>query len=221
MIRKQVAVIGLGRFGASVARSLTEMGHEVLGIDQDPERVEVLARELAHTALCACTDEEALRALGLRNFDACVVAIGRDVQASILVTVLLKEMGVRFVLAKAADDLHGLTLRKVGADRVVYPEREMGDRLAHSLIAGTQTDYFTLGEHHACVEMQVPRAFVGRSLAELRLRARFGVNVVAIKSGGEIKAAPTAGARIQAGDILVVVSSNQNLRRMEREIQNL
>lgn len=218
MIRKQVAVLGMGRFGASIARALTEMGHEVLGIDQDEERMDVMAQELTHTAVCSCTDEDALRALGLRNFDAVVVAIGSDVQTSILATVLLKEMGVRFVLAKAANELHALTLRKVGADRVVQPEREMGARVAHSLLSGTQTDYMTIGDRHTCVELGAPPSFVGRSLAELNLRARYGVNVVAIKSGGELKAAPAAAERIREGDLLVVVCANENLRRLERAI---
>lgn len=218
MIRKQVAVLGMGRFGASIARALTEMGHEVLGIDQDEERMELMAQELTHTAVCSCTDEDALRALGLRNFDAVVVAIGSDVQASILVTVLLKEMGVRFVLAKAASELHALTLRKVGADRVVQPEREMGARIAHSLLAGTQTDYMTIGDRHTCVELGAPPVFFGRSLAELNLRARYGVNVVAIKSGGDLMAAPPAAQRIREGDVLVVVCANENLRRLERAI---
>lgn len=218
MIRKQVAVLGVGRFGYAIARALTEMGHEVLGIDQNEERIELMAQELTHTAVCSCTDEDALRALGLRNFDAVVVAIGSDVQASILATVLLKEMGVKFVLAKAASELHALTLRKVGADRVVQPEREMGARVAHSLLAGTQTDYMTIGEHHAVVEMEAPPSFYGHSLAELNLRARYAINVVAIKSGGELLAAPSAATRIREGDVLVVVCANENLRRFERAI---
>jgi trk system potassium uptake protein TrkA len=118
MSRKQIVVLGLGRFGSAVARTLQELGHEVLGIDSDPDIVEMLSSEMTHAVCCDCTDEQSLRTLGLRNFDAAVVAIGHDVQASILATVLLKELGVPLVVAKAAGDLHGRTLAKVGADRV-------------------------------------------------------------------------------------------------------
>src|SRR5690606_15949721 len=121
-----------------------KMGHEVLGVDRDQERVDHLLPELTHAVACDSTDEEALRALGLRNFDAGVVAIGSDVEASILTTVLLKEQGVPLVVAKARSELHGRTLEKVGADRVVYPERDMGARVAHSLLTGSEIDYIEL-----------------------------------------------------------------------------
>lgn len=220
MSKKQIAVFGLGRFGTSVARSLASLGHEVLGIDGNQEIVEMLSDELTHAVACDCTDEEALKALGIRNFDAAVVAVGNDVQTSILTTVLLKEMGVPMVVAKAANDLHGRTLTKVGADKVVYPERDMGARVAHSLLTGTVTDYFELTPEYTILELASPAPFTGKTLREINLRARFGINVMAIKSGEHINAAPLATDVVQAGDILVLLSSNEGLRQLERKLQD-
>jgi trk system potassium uptake protein TrkA len=219
MSKKQIAVLGLGRFGSSVARTLQALGHEVLGVDADPDLVEMLSHELTHTTVCDCTDEDALRALGLRNFDCAVVAIGHDVQASILATVLVKEIGVPLVVAKAANDLHGRTLAKVGADKVVYPERDMGARVAHSLLTGSVTDFIELSPEYTIVEMAAPPKMVGKTLRELNLRARFGINVMAIKSGEQINAAPLATDVINAGDVLVLLGSNDCVRRLERMLQ--
>ncbi len=219
MSQKQIAIIGLGRFGQSVARGLRNLGHEVLGLDANQDLVDLVAPEVTHAVACDCTDEDALRALGLRNFDVVVVAIGHDVQASILTTVLLKEMGVPMVVAKAANDLHGRTLSKVGADKVIYPERDMGARLAHSLLTGTETDYIELSPEYTMMELAAPSKFVGKSLREVNLRARFGISVMAIKSGEAINAAPLATDTINPGDVLVLLGSNEGVRQLERMLQ--
>jgi trk system potassium uptake protein TrkA len=219
MSQKQVAVIGLGRFGSSVARTLTNLGHEVLGIDADPDLVDLLSAELTHAVAADCTDEEALRALGLRNFDVVVVAIGHNVQASILTTVILKEMGVPLVVAKASGELHGRTLSKVGADKVIYPERDMGARLAHSLLTGSETDYIELSPDYTIMELATPPKLVGKTLREANLRARFGISVMAIKSGERINAAPLATDEIKQGDVLVLLGSNEGVRQLERMLQ--
>ncbi|HLN64648.1 MAG TPA: TrkA family potassium uptake protein [Symbiobacteriaceae bacterium] len=219
MSRKQIAVLGLGRFGASVARTLVEQGHEVLGIDADADLVDQFSNLLTHTMVADCTDEAALRSLGLRNMDAAVVAIGHDVQASILATVLLKEIGVPLVVAKAAGDLHGRTLAKVGADKVVYPERDMGARVAHSLLTGAVTDYIELSPEITIMEMAAPERIVGKTLRDLNLRARFGLNVMAIKKGEQINAAPLATDLVDSGDVLVLLGSNDSVRRLERMLQ--
>ncbi|HAG10188.1 MAG TPA: potassium uptake system protein, partial [Desulfotomaculum sp.] len=130
---KQFAVIGLGRFGASIARTLTKMGYEVLAVDYDEEMVNNMAEEVTYVAQANVLDERTLKSLGLRNFDTVIVAIGQEIKTSILVTVMLKEMGVGKIVAKANDELHGRVLQKIGADIVVFPEREMGTRVAHSL----------------------------------------------------------------------------------------
>lgn len=219
MSTKQIAVIGLGRFGSSVARTLQNLGHEVLGIDADQDLVDLLAAELTHAVTADCTDEESLRALGLRNFDAVVVAIGHDVQASILTVVILKEMGVPLVVAKAANELHGRTLSKVGADRVIYPERDMGARLAHTLLTGSETDFIELSPEYTIMELAAPAKLVGKSLRDANLRARFGISIMALKSGEEINAAPLATDQIKAGDVLVLLGSNEGVRQMERMLQ--
>lgn len=219
MSKKQVAVIGLGRFGSSVAGTLHALGHDVLGIDSNPELVEIHATEVTHALAADCTDEESLRALGLRNFDTVVVAIGHDVQASILATVLLKEIGVPKVIVKAASDLHGRTLTKVGADKVISPERDMGARVAHSLVTGSMVDYIELSPEYTIMELAAPESLHGMSIRDLNLRARFGINVLAVKSGGEINAAPHASDTINPGDILVLLGSNDGVRRLERKLQ--
>jgi len=219
MSTKQIVVVGLGRFGASVARALKNMGHEVLGVDRDQDVVDHFAAELTHTVVCESTDEEALRALGLRNFDVGVVAIGNDVEASILTTVLLKEMGVPLVVAKAMSELHGRTLEKVGADRVVYPERDMGARLAHSLLTGSEIDYIELSTEYTIMELEAPPQLTGKTLRETNLRARFGISVLALKSGERINVAPLATDEIRPGDNLVLLGSNEGVRQLERTLQ--
>lgn len=220
MSKKQIAVFGLGRFGSAVAMSLTALGHEVLGIDGNHELVDLYSGELTHSVTVDCTDEDALRALGLRNFDVAVVAIGHDVQASILTTVLLKEMGVPQVVAKAASELHGRVLAKVGADKVVYPERDMGARVAHSLLTGSEIDYIELSPEYTMLELAAPKVMTGKSLRDLNLRARFGINIMALKSGDEINAAPLATDVVQPGDLLVLLGTNEGVRQLERMLQD-
>lgn len=219
MSRKTIVVVGLGRFGASVALHLQRMGHEVLGIDQNQDRVDHFAAELTHAVACDSTDEEALRALGLRNFDVGVVAIGNDVEASILTTVLLKEQGVPLVVAKAMSELHGRTLEKVGADRVFYPERDMGARVAHSLLTGSEIDYIELSPEYTIMEMVAPPQLEGLTLREANLRARFGISVLALKSGEHINAAPLATDQIKPGDNLVLLGSKEGVKQLERMLQ--
>lgn len=219
MSKRQIVVVGLGRFGSSVGKNLHDLGHDVLGVDVDPDLVELHTGELTHAVAADCTDEESLRALGLRNFDTAVVAIGHDVQASILITVLLKEIGIPRVIVKAANELHGRTLMKVGADKVIYPERDMGARLAHSLVTGSMLDYIELTAEHTIMELTAPPNLVGLTLRDLNLRARYGINVIAIKTGEEINAAPHASDVVQAGDVLVLLGTNQGVRRLERTLQ--
>lgn len=215
-MKKSIAVLGLGRFGKAVAKTLQDLGHDVLGIDSDPDRVELLSDTLTHTVVCDPTDEDGLHSLGLRNFEIAVVAIGRDVEASILAVVLLKEIGVPMVVAKAASELHGRTLAKVGADRVVYPEREMGYRLVHTLLSGSLMDYIELSPEYTIQEVGVPDRLSGKSLRDMNLRAQHGVTVIAIKRGDRINAAPLAEDQVQEGDVMVLVGSNQNVRQLER-----
>jgi trk system potassium uptake protein TrkA len=208
---KQVAVIGLGRFGSSVARTLAESGCEVLAVDVDEARVKAIADEVTDAVRANALEEEALRALGLRNFEVVVVAIGHEVEASILVTVLLKEMGIPKIVAKAQDELHGRVLQKVGADMVVFPERDMGVRLAHTLISRNVIDEIQLSTDYSILEMVVPHRFLGRSLKELELRQRFGLTILAIRREDRIIVSPDAMQTLDEGDILVALGQPDKL----------
>jgi trk system potassium uptake protein TrkA len=208
---KQVAVIGLGRFGSSVARTLADSGCEVLAVDVDEARVKAIADEVTDAVRANALDEEALRALGLRNFEVVVVAIGHEVQASVLTTVLLKEMGIPKIVAKAQDDLHGRVLQKVGADVVVYPERDMGVRLAHTLISRNVIDEIQLSTDYSILEMAAPQGFVGHSLRDLELRQRYGLSVLAIRRKDRIVVSPNADQVVEDGDLLVVLGQPDKL----------
>ncbi|MBP1688511.1 MAG: TrkA-N domain protein [Deltaproteobacteria bacterium] len=208
---KQVAVIGLGRFGSSVARTLAESGCEVLAVDVDEVRVKAIADEVTDAVRANALEEEALRALGLRNFEVVVVAIGHEVEASILVTVLLKEMGISKIVAKAQDELHGRVLQKVGADMVVFPERDMGVRLAHTLISRNVIDEIQLSTDYSILEMVAPHRFLGRSLKELELRQRFGLTILAIRREDRIIVSPDAEQTLEEGDILVALGQPEKL----------
>lgn len=212
---KQFAVIGLGRFGTSVATTLHKMGYEVLAIDNDEERVQEFSNEVTHVVQADTTDEDTLVALGIRNFDVVIVAIGEDIQANILTTLQLKEIGVQYIVTKASNKLHGKMLEKIGADRVVYPERDMGQRVAHNLVSSTVLDYIELSPNLNIMEVSVPRALVGKTLAETDLRAKYEINVVAIKRGDDIIVPPLPNERIKANDILVVVGSIKGIQRLE------
>jgi len=214
---KQFAVIGLGRFGTSVAKTLTMMGHEVLVIDESQEKIQEIVNEVTHAIQADAKDEHALKALGIRNFDIVIVAIGKDIESNILVTVLLKELGVKCVVAKARTELHGKVLAKVGADKVVYPERDMGVRVAHSLVSSNVLDHIELSPDYSILEVVAPEILVGKTLRESALRAKFGVTVMAIKRGNDILVNPSPDEPIKESDIIVAVGKNDKLRSIERE----
>lgn len=214
------AVIGLGRFGASVARTLAGLGHSVLGVDSNPERVQELADEITHVVQADCTDEHAVRSLGLRNFDTVVVAIGQDLEASILITLMLKEMGVPRVVAKAASELHGKVLERVGADQVVLPEKDMGAKVARALSQGGMLDFLELTPDVSVVELTAGEGAAGRTLKQLDLRARYHVSVIAIRRGREVLVAPLADVPLRKDDVLVAIGKNEHIDRLLREFCN-
>lgn len=214
MHHKQFVVIGLGRFGTSVARTLSSLGHDVLAIDNNESAVQAVMNDVTHAVQTDAREEENLKALGVRNFDVAVVAIGDDLQANILITLMLKEMGVGYVVSKAVNSLHGKVLEKVGADKIIYPEKDMGFRLAHNLVTANVMDFIELSPDYNIVEIITPNKFVGKTLGELDLRAKYGINVMAIKHGDTIEVAPGADARLAAKDILVVVSDSKALTKL-------
>ncbi|MCL5290758.1 MAG: potassium channel family protein [Bacillota bacterium] len=212
---KQFAVIGLGRFGTSVAITLTKMGYEVLALDSSEERINDIVEEVTHAVQIDALDEHALKAVGIRNFDVVVVGIGQDIQANILVTVMLKEMGVKNVVAKAQDALHGKVLERVGADKVVFPERDMGVKVAHALISKNVMEQISLSPEYSLVEMLAPSQFVGKTLVESGARNKYGVSILAIRRAEEIMISPGANQMIKEGDVLVVIGKTEKLQHFE------
>lgn len=214
---RQFAVIGIGRFGASVAAELYKMGHEVLAIDTREVRIDGIVDRVTHAVVADSTNEAALKSLGITNFDVVIVAIGQDIQASILTTLVLKEMGVRYIVTKALSEQHGKVLQKIGADRIVFPERDMGIRVANNLAATDVIDFIELSPDFSIVECVAAAEMVGKTLREMDLRAKFGVTVLAIRTvDNNINVSPAASDKIQAGDLLIIVGENTNLKKMGR-----
>jgi len=216
---KQFAIIGLGRFGSSIAKTLYQMGHDVLAIDNDPEEVQEISDYVTHAVQADATDEVTLNTLGIRNFDVAVITIGTDIQSSILITLLCKEMGVKYVLAKAQNELHAKVLYRIGADKVVFPERDMGSRVAHNLVSSNILDYIELAPEYSLVEIVPNPEWEGKSLRQLNIRAKYGVNVIAIKRGdGKVNVAPQAEDVVENDDILVVIGNNDDIKRIEEKV---
>lgn len=214
---RQYIVVGLGRFGISLAQTLYDSGAEVMAIDLDADLVDEVQNSVTHAVQADATDLDALTALGVRNFDVAVITIGSDIRASGVATMLMKELGVKMVVAKAHDDMHGRLLSKLGADKVVFPERDMGRRVAHNLVSGNILNYIEVSPDYSMIEIQPLRAWTGRSLMELDLRKRYAINVIAIRRGTSVNATPRAEDKIQEGDVLLVLGSHEGLEQLERE----
>ncbi|MFB5267184.1 potassium channel family protein [Paenibacillus enshidis] len=217
---QQFVIIGLGRFGSSLGLQLMEMGYEVLGIDRDEDVVEEMSEHLTHAVAGDATDEQLLRSIGVRNMDCGIVAIGDDIQMSILATILLKELGIKTVVAKAISKLHGRALEKLGVDRIVYPERDMGIRVAHQLVTPNLLDYLQLSKDYTIAELNVPACLNGKTLSELNTRTRFGCSIVAIHTSNGVLIAPTAMDKVHRDDIMVIIGTNDNIGRFEEEVVN-
>ena len=213
-MKKQYAVIGMGRFGSSVATTLYKEGNEVLAIDKNKDNIDDHKNEVTYAVIGDSTEEEILKELGIRNFDIVIVAIGDDLQSSILTVLLLKEMGVKKVIAKALNKNHAQLLYKIGADKVVFPERDMGERLAHQLMASPNVlNFIELADDYSIEEIKLPTSMNGKSLKELDLRAKYNVIVIAIKELKEINIAPDPDEKLEQNDILIVVGENKDLER--------
>lgn len=213
---KQYVVIGMGRFGQSIATCLASLGKDVLVVDMDEDRIADIAPLVTHAVQADATEEKALKALGIRNFDVAVVSIASNMESSILVTMLCKELGIKFVLAKAQNDLHGKVLYKTGADKVVFPERDMGFRVAHNLCASNVLDYIEVAGDLRIVDIAAIDAWTGKSLIELDFRKRYGVNIIAIKKEDtDMNTSPLGTDVIEKGDSLLVVGKKQDIERIE------
>ena len=213
---KSYVVIGLGRFGAKVAAELCALGCEVLVMDTRADLVQQISNEVTQAVVADCQDKEVLKALGVRNFDCAIVAVGSDLAASVMATMNLKELGVPYVVCKAHDETRRRVLEKLGADRVVIPEQEKACRLARSLSSPNVLDYIELSEDYGIIEVPAPKSWFNKTLVELNVRAKLGVNIIAVRRGGGIDVSPAAGYRIQEGDILVVLGETHALEMVQK-----
>ena len=208
---KSFVIIGLGRFGTAIASELSALGHEVLAVDVDEERVQQVADHVTHAVTGDGRNIEVLRALGVRNFDCVVVAMGSDVGNSALVTLNLKELGVKEVICKAQSHVHSRVLEKIGADRVVFPEYEMGAKLAQGLSSSNVLNFIELSEDYGILELSAPQSWQGKSLRELDVRNRHHVNVIAIRKNGELNVAPSPDLPLESGDQVVALGRYEDI----------
>ena len=213
---KSYMIIGLGRFGQATARQLCALGAEVLAIDIRGDLVQQVSNDVTHAVVGDGQDKEVLRALGARNFDCAIIAIGDDLAASVLVTMNLKELEVPYVVCKAHDETHSRILKKLGADRVVIPEQEYAQRLGRSLFSHNVLDYIELSEEYGILEVPAPRVWIGKTIKELNVRAKMGVNIIAVESGKTTNVAPGADYLIKAEDVMVVLGDTYALEAVQK-----
>lgn len=217
-MKREFAVIGLGRFGGSICRELSMEGMQVLAIDKDEDRINEYKNIASHAVIADTTDEVSLKEIGIKNFEHVIVAIGDNIQASILTAVILTDLGIGKITVKAQNDYHAKILNKIGVDQVVHPERDMGKRIAHNIISSNILDYLELSDDHSIVEVKAGKRMVGKSLIELDIRANYGCNVVAIKQGKNINVSPSAEDALEENDILIVIGADIDISRFERHL---
>ena len=213
---KSYVVIGLGLFGQALARQLCRLGAEVLAMDVRSDLVQQLAGDVTHAVVGDAQDKDVLRALGVRDLDCAVIAIGDDLAASVLITMNLQELGVPYIVCKAHDETHRRVLEKLGVNRVVIPEQENAQRLGRSLHSHNVLDYIELSEEYGILEVPAPKSWVGKSLKDLNVRAKHNVNIIAVESGKKTSVSPSADYLIQAGDIMVVLGDNYSLEAVQK-----
>ena len=215
-MRKQVAVIGLGRFGISVATTLHDLGHDVLAVDDDEKKVLNVTSRLTRAVQADATNESVLKELGIADFDMAIVAMGSAIESSVLCTILLKKLGVRHIIARADDELHGSILEKIGADVVVYPEREMGIRIAHGMRLRDVSDYMLVAHGYGIARLPALPYFVGKKLSDLGFgpKGKWEVAVLLIVRKNEVMVAPDPQEIVKTNDILVMSGSDDRIERL-------
>lgn len=216
-MKKEFVVIGLGRFGGSVCKELHRLGHQVLAIDIKEEKVNAVLTDSTKAVIADASREEVLKLLGVGNFDYAVVAIGDNMQASIMCTLLLKEMGVRNVWVKAQNANHKKVLAKIGADRVIQPEYDMGIRVANQIQSGKLQEYIELSEEYSISELDISKRLANKTLNELNIRAKYGCTILAIKNGDKVNISPSAEDKLYEGDMIVVIGKNNDIKRLEEK----
>lgn len=214
MTKKEFVVFGLGRFGKSVATTLADSGCEVLVVDDNEDKIQEMADIVTYAVKANVTDVDTMETLGISNFDGAIVAIGEDLEASVMVTILAKELGIPYVLAKAQNDLHAKILKKVGADMVVFPEKETGIRIANKLLLGNFFDAVELSSTFSMMEVGALAEWDGHTLRELNLRAKYNVNVIGIKKNGVLDINPDADVAVSKNDVLVMIGKNEELNKL-------
>ncbi len=215
MKSKQYLVLGLGRFGTSLAESLCKLGHEVIAIDNNADLVDDIAPSVTQAIQMDATDEVLLSALGIKNFDAAIVSIGQSMRESIMVCMLLKEMGVGYLIAKANDEIHAKVLRKIGVDRVVFPERDMGSRLARAIITPNALDLMDLSDDHQIMETRLPRKWVGNTIIGINVRRKYGISILAIHRDERFLVSPAPDMHFEAGDTLLVLGKKTDIEKLD------
>lgn len=213
---KQFVVIGCGRFGRSVAIKLAELGSEVMVVDASDETVQGIHDKVTYAVQADATDENALRALGIRNFDVAIVTIGSDIQASILVTLLVKELGVKYIVAKAQNQSHAKVLSRIGADRIVFPEKEMGTKIAKSLVSSNVLELIDLAPEYSILEITMYKEWVGKSLVDIDMRRKYKVSVIGVRRGENVDINIEPDRILDEDDILIVIGNNADLKKIER-----
>ncbi len=219
-MKKEFVVVGLGRFGGSIVRELIRLGADVLAIDTQAERVDEYAKIATQAVIADTTDEEVIKSLGIRNFEHVIIAIGENIQASILTTLILKDLGVEQITVKAQNDYHARVLHKIGADHVVHPERDMGIRIANNMMSSNVLDYLELSDEHSIMEIRANDKIAGFSLMDLDIRANYGINIVGIKRGESIVISPAADDKILLGDILLVIGADVDINRFVKKMMS-
>ncbi len=216
---KQFVLIGLGQFGISVAETLSSLGQDVLAVDKDELVIQEIADKVTHAVQMDATDEHALRTLGVRNFDVAVVTVGSNIQASIMITLLLREAGVKYIICKGQSELHKKVLLKIGADRVVLPEKDMGIRVAHNLVSPKLVDFLEISNDYQIIEIKSPKEWIGKSLKELNIRGKYGITVVAIRMGNkELNISPNADVIIPENSLIVAVGSTEAFDKLTSKL---
>lgn len=213
---KSFIVMGCGRFGKSCAQTLMDLDNEVLVIDADYDKIKNISNDVTTAIQCDITDELAMKEIGLSNFDVAIISIGSSLTAAIMGTMLAKEAGVKYILAKAPSSREGNILKKVGADKIIYPERDMARRVAHNLTSKNILDFFQISPKYSMVEQKIHDDWVNLNLEELRIRKRYGVTVVAVERKGDIIVSPSSDLKLMEGDILVIIGSNEQINKIEK-----
>lgn len=212
----QFVVIGCGRFGSAVAKKLMELNKEVMAVDNNEETIQNISEKVTYAVQADATDEKTIKSLGISNFDVAIVTIGANIQASLLVTLMVKELGLKKIISKAQNKLHAKILYKIGATRVVFPERDMGIKVAKNLVSENVLDFIELAPDYSVMEILALDKWVGKSLVEIDMRSSYGINVMAIKHGDDINISLLGDYIIKENDTLVVIGHNDDLSKIER-----